>query len=250
MGKSKGNRCAHVPEEPRRFVPPAAHKARPAVLVKLVECIQTYYNAPRKILPSLDLANGSQRQQRSERREGCLLLLGALIHYLDLATLRVGIPSGEGFTGLTREFLAERAGLCTRRVERAMHDLAKARLITLHPHAQRHADGTYTGYGAIRTVTHQLFAVFGLDGWLKYARDRAAAKRRKARIKAMKADAARRDILAGDLLKRPPPAADVASHGNRTVELIRLMDTHPDLSLETLFGLLGRRSQPTHTTTA
>ena len=49
------------------------------------------------------------RQQRSERREACLDLLGALVHYLDLATLRVGIPQADGsIQGLSLAFLAEK----------------------------------------------------------------------------------------------------------------------------------------------
>lgn len=216
------------------------------MLIRLYERIQGYYRTPRRILPSLNLANGSNRQQRSERREACLILLGVLLHYLDLVTLRVGIPTAEGLTGLTSAFLAERAGLCPRRAERAMRDLAKARLITIHPYAQRQANGSYSGYGAIRTETHRLFTVFSLDSWLKYERDRATARRRKARVKALKADQARRELLTGDLgqCRRPTPTTTV----NRTVELTRLMDQHPELSIETLFDMLGRRSPtPCHT---
>ena len=74
---------------------PPQHAARPKILLQLQERVRTYFDDP-KVLPSLNAANGSPRQQRSERREACLDLLGALVHYLDLATLRVGIPQADG----------------------------------------------------------------------------------------------------------------------------------------------------------
>ena len=97
-----GNRCGHSPDRPVFFGAPESHANRPGVLRKLGDKIKDYYYSPRKILPTLDLANGSERQQRSERREGCLRILGCLTHYTELATLRVGIPQADGsFQGLT-----------------------------------------------------------------------------------------------------------------------------------------------------
>lgn len=237
-----GNRCGHQPQQPRGFVPPAEHRPRPSLLTKLSARLGDYYQAPSHLLPSLNLANGSDRQQRSERRESCLIVLNVLIHYLDLASLRVGIPqAGDRISGLTVEFLATRAGLHKRRVERAMADLVKARLITIQPLAQRHTDGSYSGKGAIRAVTKTLFAVFGLEHWLKYERDRAAAKRRKQRLRDMRKDRARRDLVTGDLFRRSPPKP--ADTPNRTEELTRLMREHPEWSIESLFTLLGRKPQ-------
>ena len=92
----KGNDCGHDPKNPRFFKPPEKHSPRPGVLRSLVLKIREYYQNPRKTIPSLDLANGSDRQQRSERREACLALLGCIIHYTDLVTLRVGIPQPDG----------------------------------------------------------------------------------------------------------------------------------------------------------
>lgn len=101
-----GNRCGHNPQLPRSFELPKRHKARPGILRKLGEKIRAYYDTPAKILPSLNLANGKDSQQRSERREACLQLLGCLIHFLDLVTLRVGIPQADGsFRGLSLPYL-------------------------------------------------------------------------------------------------------------------------------------------------
>lgn len=129
-----GNRCGHDPANPRWFSPPPQHSQRPQVLRKLINRIRAYYSAPSGTLPTLNTANRSTRQQRTERREACLSLLGCLAHYLDLETLRVGVPQADGsVAGLTMEFLSERSGLGLRRAERAIHDLSAA-----GPHHEAH----------------------------------------------------------------------------------------------------------------
>jgi hypothetical protein len=78
---------------------PGKAAGRPFILRKPEEKIRTYFTGPLKIIPSLDLANGKDRQQRSERREACLAVLGCMIHFPDLATRRAGIPTPGGFRG-------------------------------------------------------------------------------------------------------------------------------------------------------
>ena len=97
-----GNNCGHKSNSPRWFEPPPKH-TRPKIISKLIGEIQQYYSAPTSTIPSLNLANGSNRQQRSERREACVSVLGCLVHYLDLATLRVGIPQPDkSFNGISK----------------------------------------------------------------------------------------------------------------------------------------------------
>ncbi len=185
-----GNGCGHDPENPRFFKPPEKHSARPGVLRQLALKIREYYADPRKTIPSLDLANGSDRQQRSERREACLALLGCIIHYTDLVTLRVGIPQADGsMAGLTMPFLAEHSGLSERRAERAIRDLKAAGIVTVHEICAKLEDATYKGFAAIRTVTAKLFSIFGLGRWLLHERRRAKERRdrkdEKARRKEM-----------------------------------------------------------------
>jgi hypothetical protein len=175
-----GNRCGHDPEAPRWFAPPEEHKPRPGILRKLGEKIRGYYDAPAKTLPSLNLANGKDRQQRSERREGCLGVLGCLVHYLDLLTLRVGIPQEDGsFGGISMERIADLSGMGLRRVERATHDLVAAGIVTVRPIAKEEWPGEFTGLPAIRTISTSLFAAFGLSFWLKHERHKASKRRRK-----------------------------------------------------------------------
>lgn len=219
---SSGNRCGHDPLRPRRFAAPSHHAPHPKILVRLQEAIWSYYPEPAAVLPSLNAANGSARQQRSERREGCLALLGALVHYLDLVTLRVGIPQADGgFKGLTLEFLAERAGLGLRRTERACRDLRKAGLVEIHPLARKAEDGRHRGLPAVRRLPISLFKVFGLNKWLQHERDKAARRRRRAgrRQEAAEAaaDAGRRELALDAARRRAeveaaaPEPADTAA---------------------------------------
>lgn len=187
-----GNRCGHDPEAPRFFAPPPKHANRPGILRKLTERIQQYYARPASILPGLNAANESERQQRSERREACCAILAALIHYTDLITLRVGIPQADGsMQGLTMEYLARISGLahldpatgevvCMRRAERAVHDLKAAGIITVHSICEKIEEGVYKGTAAIRTVSKHLFSALGLGPWLEHER-RRAKERKEAR---------------------------------------------------------------------
>ncbi len=211
---SGGNRCGHDPACPRWFEPPAHHAPHPRIITKLEEAVRAYFADP-AVLPSLNAANGSARQQRSERREACLALLGALVHYLDLVTLRVGVPQADGsFQGLTLEFLAEKAGLGLRRAERACRDLRRAGLVEVYPIARKTEDGGHKGLPAIRRLPVSLFKVFGLSRWLQRERDKAASRRRRQRHRQdaaqTEADAGRRELALDAARRRAGEAAEAA----------------------------------------
>ncbi len=200
----QGNSCGHIPDNPRWFEPPPQH-TRPKIISKIIGEIHQYYREPASTIPSLNLANGSDRQQRSERREACMDVLGCLLHYLDLVTLRVGIPQNDGsFKGISMPFIAEKAGLTLKRAERAIHDLVISGLITVHPLCEKLSDTVYKGYAAIRTVSKKLFTLFGMGGRLKYERDRAAARRRKRTRKEELKGKAKVDLLVGDTTGKTP----------------------------------------------
>jgi len=190
-----GNRCDHIPEKPRWFSPPPKH-TRPKIISKAIEKIQQYYFEPSATIPSLNLANSSERQQRSERREACIDVLGCLLHYLDLATMRVGIPQNDGaFKGISMPFIAEKAGITLKRTERAIHDLVKAGLIAVYPLCEKISDTVYKGYAAIRTISKKLFTLFGMGGRLKFEREKASARQRKQTRKEELKGKARVDLL-------------------------------------------------------
>jgi len=190
-----GNNCGHLPNEPRWFDAPEEH-TRPHIIKKLIASIQDYYQDPAATIPSLNLANGSDRQQRSERREACISVLGCLVHYLDLATLRVGIPHADlSFQGITMPFIAKKSDLTLRRCERAVADLVASGLLTVYPLCEKLEDATYKGYAAIRTINRKLFSVFGLGGRLKYEREKAAARTRKKQRKELNKTKARIGLM-------------------------------------------------------
>lgn len=194
-----GNNCGHIPGSPRWFEPPENH-TRPKIIGKIIAEIREYYRAPASTIPSLNLANGSSRQQRSERREACLAVLGCLLHYLDLATLRVGIPQTDGsFQGISMPFIAEKSGLTLKRTERAVRDLVKAGLLTVHPLCEKLSDTLYKGYAAIRTISKKLFSLFGMGGRLKHERDRAAHRLRKRTRKAETKAKAKIELLCNSI---------------------------------------------------
>ncbi len=171
-----GNFCGHQPDAPRlELVRPTTAKTRPGILRELQGRVRQYYSAPRYI-PSLNAANGSKRQQRSERREACLLLLNAILEFTDLASLRCGVPTAGGFISLTLDYLVQYTGLNMRRAERAMADLKRANLLTVSQPRQLQEDGSWRGLAAVKAVNALLFSAFGLHERLKHERDRAAKR--------------------------------------------------------------------------
>jgi hypothetical protein len=190
-----GNNCGHIPDTPRWFAPPPQHN-RPKIISKIIGAIRLFYRDPTSTIPSLNLANGSNRQQRSERREACISVLGCLLHYLDLVTLRVGIPQADAsFQGISMPFIAEKSGLTLKRTERAVRDLVKSGLITVHPLCEKINDTLYKGYAAIRTISAKLFTLFGLSGRLRYERERATERQKKRTRKQERKAKAKIDLL-------------------------------------------------------
>lgn len=178
-----GNRCGHVVDAPTFFMAPACHKPRPKILTRLGAAIERYYQSPKDVLPVLNFINGSCRKQRSERREACLRLMGVIIHYTDLVSLHVGTPQPDGSIGaMTVARMAELAQMEIRRTERAMHDLRKAGLITVQQ-LSRPIDGLgHRGLAAIKSLSSQIFAHFGLGKWFVHEQ-RKALDRKKQRIR-------------------------------------------------------------------
>ncbi|EMA4529852.1 hypothetical protein U3C01_006797 [Pseudomonas aeruginosa] len=171
-----GNYCGHQPDAPRlELVKPSTLKNRPKILQRLQEEVRQYYRSPSR-LPSLNAANGSKRQQRSERREACILVMGVILEYTDLASLRCGVPGPSGFQSLTFDYLAEFTGMGLRRIERAVADLKFSNILTVSQPRQLQDDGSYRGLAAVKAVNSLLFGAFGLLKWLKHERQRASER--------------------------------------------------------------------------
>ena len=177
--RKSGNKCGHCPSTPRYFKPPENHASRPFVLKEIIKGVRKYFADP-SLLPLLNAANGSDRQQRSERREACVALMGCIVHYTELVTFNVGIPQADGsMAGLTMPYLAAQSGLGERRAERAMHDLVAAGILTVHTICVKISDTVYKGVAAIRTVSEHFFAALGFAAWLRHERRKAAERKAK-----------------------------------------------------------------------
>lgn len=189
-----GNFCGHQPENPRIALTEPVKQGFggiPGVLLEAMRRCVDYYTSPWKI-PSLNLANGSSRQQRSERREACLSVLWAILKFTDLVTLKVGVPTPDGgFVNLTVGYLARQTGLPQRRVERALADLQRAGLVGVHARCEQRPDGSYKGLAAIKNVSKLLFAIFGLQFRLGFERKRAAKRLKKKQRQHAKASSTR-----------------------------------------------------------
>lgn len=187
-GNHTGNRCGHDPRKPRWFTAPPWHKQHPKIIDRIIAKVRDYYDDPRGTLPGLNFAhpfrNEKKRQRRSERREACCAMLGAILQFCDLVTLRVGRPteSGTAIVGIPMVELAELAGLarinadgtvCIRRAERAVADLKAAGIVTVHEICEKLDNVTYKGLAAIRAVSKFLFEAFGLGQWLAHERRKA-----------------------------------------------------------------------------
>lgn len=196
-----GNRCGHNPGLPRTFEVPAGHRSRPKLLIVLGDAVMDYYAHPEKTLPSLNAANHSDRRQRSERREACLLLLRAVIHYTDLISLEVGVPRADGSIGsLTLERLSTLTQLGARRTARAMKDLKTAGILNVKARCRRTADGNFRGEAAIKSLSPHVFAIFGLDRWLGHEQRRAAERKQRSRQKSDRKSRAQFRLVADALL--------------------------------------------------
>jgi hypothetical protein len=217
-----GNRCGHDPAVPRWFAPPEAHGERPAIIRKWITRVRAFYTDPDTI-PSLANAGrpppadpetaSAPRRMRSERREACCRLLGAIAHYCDLPSLCLSVPQEDGrLLPIRMDTLAAAADLTLRRAERAMHDIVAGGLIRVHRRCERHVDGSYVGRAAIRVVPAAVFGLFGLETQLgqdrrtlsKRRRETPPGERASARI-ALGVQAALTRVLGGGSV--PTPAA-------------------------------------------
>ena len=147
---------------------------RPKFIQKAIEKIHDAYTDLSVLLTLNFHIHGFK--VRSERREAYSKVLAVVLEHTDLATLRVGIPTENGFFNYTLEYLAARTGMGLRRVARAIRDLKKMSFLIISQIRERLTDGSYRSFSAIKTVSTTLFDALGLRGWLD--KERAKARER------------------------------------------------------------------------
>jgi hypothetical protein len=244
-----GNRCGHDPRAPqlRPVVCPKEGKGGLPPLLRLAaEKLVEYYNGP-DLFPTLNAANRSSRLQRSERRESCMQLLTALIHRMDIRTLRVGVPRGDySFYDYTVEQLAEFTGLGLKRAKRALGDLKRAGLVTVQQVRKKAEDGSFKSRAAVKTICRSLFAALGLGAMFNREHEKRAKRQRKS-----KRSQARESISAMSIMQQIAGGVKPATSGthakldeNRRRQELDLMgevlQEHPDWGRDKIMAHIHR----------
>ena len=177
-----GNFCGHEPDAHRTTLSRPAKTGKggiPPILNKLIERLSQYYYSPSKVLPGLNEANGKKSQQRSERREACMLVARSLVKNMDLSSMRVGHSTKDGFINMRLIVIKNDTGMTMVRVERAIKDLKAAKIITSTQPRQLDKNGSWKGLAAVRVVSKDLFTVFGLKVALELEQKKAVKRLKK-----------------------------------------------------------------------
>lgn len=209
------------------------------------ERLREYFYRPDETIPLLNLANGSPRQQRSERREASVLVGRCCLKYTDLVSMQVGIPTQDGFLSLSADYIAKQTNLSIRRVQRTLSDWKKSGLIDISQTRKRLPNGSWKGLTSIKTVSHRLFTIFGLDRILKRERDKAKKRRQKRekqernrdQTKLNGASRARVALTMNRLNKRSSPPENNAKYlryieykRHLSIKMLELKQAHPGWS--------------------
>ena len=257
-----GNFCGHDPRNPHLELVKPVKKGPgglPRILTLCMEKLRGFYDAPRKTLPSLDLANGSSRQMRSERRESSVLVGQALISRMDLETMKVGTPTPSGFLNYTLAAIAKDTGLSRKRVSRVMTDFKAGNLVTVTEIRKQLADGSWRAIAAVKRVSQHLFEALGLATMLKRERENARRRREARQLEAERAPASqaakgRLVLVLGSLFQKrtqrrrqlndspsrsPPPASlpdAFAVRKRLQLKALEVMQAHPDWSRNQVYA--------------
>jgi hypothetical protein len=200
----QGNWCGHDPEAPRFFQKPQTHKERPKIITWAIDSWRRYYGLPSSYFKEIRMRRNSTRQQRSEAREALASLSQVLLHYTELASLRVGIPhASEGFRSLTIEFLATKAGIGLKRAQRAIQLLVRAGYLKMIERFDVKGDAgneRFIGLAAVKCLTPAFFKACNinlqaLSAQRALARKRLNKKRSTYISNAQESQAAARTIL-------------------------------------------------------
>ena len=174
---STGNWCGHTPDAPRFFKAPSEHKARPLILTWAAEACQKFYASPASRFKSVKDSRRSKRQQRSESREAMASIAQVILHYTELASLRVGFPNASGeFISLTVEFLAKKAGIGFKRAQRALEVMKRAGYIKIIERFDIKNE-QFIGLAAVKSLTITFMKACGINLQVLSAQRSLARKR-------------------------------------------------------------------------
>ena len=197
LNAGSGNRCGHNPTAPRFLVRPHVQNM-PKFIARSIDLVEHYYYRL-KDLPQLDTLN-PHRKKRSERREAVIQTLKALLKYMDLVTMTVGIPTKDGQVGLTLLRLHQETTISFPLFKRAIADLQAARLLSISQPRMTNSAGQVRGLVGIKAISTRLFAAIKIDFWLRRERERASKRQR---AKANKSGVTQRSFYQRQQAPRP-----------------------------------------------
>lgn len=245
-----GNRCGHD-RSVLRFhllhLPQEANPARPALIAKAIAKVRHYFLNPRD--PTWDVLSQSERQhrlarqiaaigpktaqgqrlearslrwrqQRSERREALILVLGLLFSYTDIATLTVAVPHGSDWLGFSLPWIAAHTGLSPSRAKRAIATLARASLLTNTGRGRqfdrKRRCWVGTGWGPVRRFSFRLIRALGLEvAWQQAQRKARKQARSDTPPPAAMSAPVSLPVLAADRTSLAQTAATLTPHTQR-----------------------------------
>lgn len=197
LNVGSGNRCGHNPTAPRFLVRPHVQNM-PKFIARSIDLVEHYYYRL-KDLPQLDTLN-PHRKKRSERREAIIQTLKALLKYMDLVTMTVGIPTKDGQVGLTLLRLHQETTISFPRFKRAIADLRAAGLLSISQPRMTNSAGQVRGLVGIKAISARLFEALKIDFWLRRERERASKRQR---AKANKSGVTQRSFYQRQQAPRP-----------------------------------------------
>lgn len=161
--------------------PPAENL--PRILNIAREELSGYYWFPDELLSHLNHINGP-RKTRSERRAKQIIVARTLLQYVDLSTLRIGIPTPKGFIIFKNAFLIKKSGLKERSFKASLADLIKAGYVSSTKYANKSGiTGEFRGY-SIRVIRQDFFFALGISAKdLEFARMVATGRVRSAALR-------------------------------------------------------------------
>lgn len=170
-------RCLHDPRNPVLHV--RLQHTPMIILKKICERVREFYDTPSMLVCLTSRARklkSEHARMKSQRREAVVRVLTALLHHTELATMRVGIPTPEGFKPIGVRYFVQFTGLSQSRFERALADINAAGIIKTHERYDCGKGGQYIGLNAVRVVSTHLFTALKLGKYLKSARKKASKK--------------------------------------------------------------------------
>lgn len=212
----QGNWCGHDPDSPRFFQKPQQHKERPKIITWAIDSWRRFYGLPASYFKEIRMQRNSTRQQRTEAREALASISQVLLHYTELASLRVGIPhSSEGFRSLTIEFLANKVGIGLKRAQRAIKLLVRAgylKMIERFDVKQDEGKERFIGLAAVKSLTPSFFKACGINLQALSAQRGLARKRLNKKRSAFIANAQESQAAARNILDFIAPKGNSKTH--------------------------------------